>query len=470
MQSRFVLLFLGVLTLLVIVGVILLLQQEVDDTPIPEPEPTVSTAAPVQPAKGDTGTDTALRELLAPADLLEEETGEMPLSYRRALGILKGRVVEENGTAVAGMKVEIFSIGAQELMRDAAFIMGDEIVHLKFKTAETSTGEDGTFMLCDLYPRAFHVLGFDLEGPRSTSRFLDTVPGPGETKDVGDIVLAAFAVLTGKIVDDEGAPVQGARVRTTQLPPIVFISGLQDFREDCSFLIGFGDEKQVFDPPPAVLQLYRMLPFPKAYTDEDGLFRLEGVPLGLLTLVVDRPGYLTVQKPTSTARGGELDLGEIAIDKGVPLKGKVLEMEDDPVAGAEVRVGSIYGTNEFILLQPPIQSDTDGAFSMPGVYPKSTYAAARRYPEDPWIITGPFNPELTTAVVRLPPAYDLRVTVVNEEGAAIRNARLKLRVGGGFGDLAMFNPPKAPITRLTRTEEGTIEVKDLAPGKYDLLV
>jgi protocatechuate 3,4-dioxygenase beta subunit len=466
-----VLLFLGVLTLLVIVGVVLLLKQDGIDAPIPESDRASPQPARIQPAREGATREAGLRELVAPADPIEEEAVDMPASYRRALGILKGRVVEENGTPVADLAVEIFSIGAQELMRDASFIMEDDTSILKFQSAGTRTDEDGVFVLSDLYPRSFHLLGIDLEGPRSTSRFLDTVPGPGETKDVGDIVLAARAVLLGRVVDDEGAPVPNVRVRTTQLPPIVFISGLQDFREGCSFLINFGEGMQVIDPPAAVLQLYRMLPFPKTHTDEEGNFRLEGVPLGLLTVVADRPGYMTAQKSTSTAKGGEKDIGEIYIAPGVPLEGKVMEGEKEPVAHAEVRVGCVYGTNDFILLQAPIQSDENGTFFMPGVYPKSTYAAARRYPEDPWTVTGPFNPEQAPPVITLPPTYDLRVTVVDEERAAVENARLKVRSGEmGIRDMAMFNPPRAPITRLTRTEEGVLEVKDLPPGKYEILV
>ena len=41
--------------------------------------------------------------------------------------------------------------------------------------------------------------------------------GPGEKKDVGDLTLVAGAMLAGRVVDEQGGPLPGARVEAKPL-------------------------------------------------------------------------------------------------------------------------------------------------------------------------------------------------------------------------------------------------------------
>ncbi|MFH1998985.1 MAG: carboxypeptidase regulatory-like domain-containing protein [Planctomycetota bacterium] len=401
----------------------------------------------------------------------ETEEGGMPASFRKALGGLKGRVVEEDGTPVPGMSVEIFGMGAQDFIFDGSAFMEDASPQLEFRVGKTRTAQDGTFRLADIYPRSMCMLGIDLGGGRATSRFLDSMPCPGETKEIGDIVLAPCSVMVGRLVDAAGEPVAEARVRAVQLIPAVFLSGLQEFRLGCSFLIRWDTNHFVMEPPPAILQLYRMLPFPQTLSHADGSFRLEGVPLGVVTLLVDRPEFVTLENHSvSTSKGGETDVGEITLRRGVELLGKVLDSEGKPVAGAEVRAGAIYGFTEFVVLQPPVRTDKAGAFHLPGVQPRSTFAAARRFPGDPWTVVGPFHPEFDPPVIHLPPAYDLKLIVVDHEQMPAQEIRLKFRETGFFMEATPFNLPITPKERMTITDKGEVEVTGLLPGEYEVLI
>jgi len=412
------------------------------------------------------------RETLAPIRKEEpREPGAMPDSYRRALGVIKGRVVEPDLTPVAGMKVEIFGLSALEIFQDIETFMAEETVPIELRTGSTTTAADGTFRLADLYPRAIHVLGLDLGGARPTIRVIDAAPNPGETVDLGDIVLKPRAVLTGIVVDDTGEPVAGARIRATDLPPVIFISGMQDFREGCSFLLQWSSQTRIFDIPPGWMKYMRLLPVPTTMSAADGSFRLEGVPLAMVTVIADKAGLVTNKKgPIPAAKGGEKDIGKIVMDRGVLLEGKVLDSFGAPAAGIEVRLGPMYGVAEFIVLQPPVFTDDEGAFVFVGAAPLATYAAARRFPEDPWTVVGPFDPEFEPPTLTLPPAYDLRIIVLGADGAPVADPLLKIKRGGDFMDVNPFHLPIVPRARMETPEKGVIDVKSLAPAEYDLLV
>lgn len=415
--------------------------------------------------------DKSKEDLLPNLDDLAEGDGVMPASYRAALGVLKGRVVESDLTPVADIRVEIVGGEILDFLQDVNALMGETTPPLELRMATTRTAADGTFEIEEVYPRAFFALGVDLGGARPTARIIDHLPSPGETVDLGDIVLEPCAVLTGKVVDGEGEPIAGMRVRATMLPPVVFISGLQDYRDDCSFLLRFDSREFVIDPPPAIRQVANFMPFPTTTTASDGTFRLEGVRLGFMTLVLDRAGYVTSKKgPVQTSGGGERDVGTITLDEGVRLEGKVVDTFGDPVEGIEVRVGPIYGVSEFIVLQPPVESDAEGTFVFAGAAPLSTFAAARRYPEDPWTVVGPFDPEFEPPTLTLPPAYGLRITIRDRAGAPIDNARLKFRQHRFEMNVLPFHPPITPTERMERLDDGIIHIKDLPPGEYELLV
>jgi len=454
-----------------IVGYVLFQGGEAESDILESQRPERSDSPIAEDQAGGANQDKSKENLLPSAGDMDGSDGVMPQSYREALGVLKGRVVETDLTPVPDIRVEIVGGEILDFLQDATSLMSETTPLLELRMAGTRTAADGTFEIEEVYPRAFFALGVDLGGARPTARIIDHLPSPGETVDLGDIFLEPCMVLTGKVVDSEGEPISGARVRATLLPPVVFISGLQDYRDDCSFLVRFDSREFVIDPPPAMQQVVDFMPFPTTTTGSDGTFRLEGVRLGIMTLVVDRVRYVTAKKgPIQTSGGGERDVGTITLGDGVRLEGNVVDTFGDPVEGIEVRVGPIYGVAEFIVLQPPVVSNAEGKFVFAGAAPLSTFAAARRYPEDPWTVVGPFDPEFEPPTLTLPPSYGLRIAVRDKAGAPIDNARLKFRQHRFEMNMLPFHPPITPTERMERLEDGIIHIKDLPPGDYELLV
>ena len=82
-----------------------------------EASPAVRLRSDIDVTAVEADPDASAREAVAPEVLPEAEVGGMPASYRRALGILKGRIVEVDGTPVPDIKVEIYSFEFQNLLR-----------------------------------------------------------------------------------------------------------------------------------------------------------------------------------------------------------------------------------------------------------------------------------------------------------------------------------------------------------------
>ena len=79
--------------------------------------------------------------------------------------------------------------------------------------ASATTAPDGTFLLRGARPSSLQLIGVDLRGERPWMKVMDDYLHPGAQTDLGDIVLPPVAPISGRVVDDEGAPIAGARVR-----------------------------------------------------------------------------------------------------------------------------------------------------------------------------------------------------------------------------------------------------------------
>src|SRR6185436_4044212 len=130
---------------------------------------------------------------------------------------LRGRVVESDGTPVAGLPVGLLQLHERELFPSALVAVATPI-DLKLLTASTTTDHDGRFLLRGATADAMSALGIDLGGERATLRVLDAYLAAGETADLGEVVLAPSASVSGRIVDEQGNGVAGARVRIGALP------------------------------------------------------------------------------------------------------------------------------------------------------------------------------------------------------------------------------------------------------------
>jgi hypothetical protein len=202
------------------------------------------------------------------------EAPPLELTLERA-GVLRGRVVEDNGRPAKGATVMLRDTGAA--------------------TAPTAVaGEDGTFAINGL-PAG--VYGAQARLGVFVSAVEDGIELQAGAEAFVELQLAASAVLAGSVVDRAtGQPAASAR--------LVFDPGV----------LGPGGET--------------------APVAADGSFSVAGLRAGSVRVIAEAPGYVPASG-LGQAGGAAL---VIQLDRAATLSGVVLDEAGDPVAGAELEV------------------------------------------------------------------------------------------------------------------------------------
>ena len=426
-----------------------------------------------EPARMDALAERTETVITKPAE--EEASAEdstLPLSFRQSLGKVIGRVIEEDGTALSKLKVEAYSANISSFIPDGTSTFDLDWDVDQFVGAKDATDEDGRFELVGIDPRGTHLLGFDIGGGRAAFRVLDHAPSPGEVVDLGDITLGPYVTLIGTVTDVEGVPIEGARVRATEIPVIAFSTGIQDYRPGDVVLVREAGLDEVFEIPAFLEKFESRLPFPTVYTDAEGKFRIEGVPVGLATIVVDTKDFLTKhQGPIATGRSGEKDIGRVVMERGVTLRGIVVDSVGEPVEGAEVMAGNRLNIADVGLLHPAGRTDAEGRFVAKAIRPGIAYAAARRGPGQGWVSSDPVGVDSEARLV-LPANYHLTIRTLGPDGepidAKIRMTKSPFGAGPDQATPTMFDRPIAFGDRLKVVEPGVTKIENLAPAAYSL--
>ncbi|MBI4878798.1 MAG: carboxypeptidase regulatory-like domain-containing protein [Planctomycetes bacterium] len=433
-----------------------------------EPLPVEVSAGPIaERSAAEAAVDTALPEWL-------------PASFLAALGGIFGRLVENDGTPVPDMSVELLALSMEEILLAPQALFAGEEGSPSFIRARTRSDAGGRFRFTALHPRGIHGLCIDLGGPRATLRFVDISPRSEEESDLGDIVLEPYVTFTGRVVDLAGSPVPDARVRATDLPAIAFQFGAAEVRPDGGALFEAGSRNaaqsrwKLIRCPPRIAELIERFPVPTTYSAEDGSFTLAGVPQGLVTVLVDKDEFVTLVKgplPTGGA-GGTRDIGVLVLDEGDVLSGRVEDSEGVPVAGVEIMIGPGAPLAEIAFTRPAGTTGADGRFLAAGVADREHYVAARRVGALDWTVVGGVFPGGEELVLRLEPAYDLNLTVLDPQGEVVRRPEIRLSdlqketfVIAAFG--GALPCLRANVTHL---EDGSLEIKGIGSGRCRVLI
>ncbi|HYO12549.1 MAG TPA: carboxypeptidase-like regulatory domain-containing protein [Thermoanaerobaculia bacterium] len=126
------------------------------------------------------------------------------------------------------------------------------------------------------------------------------------------IVLRKGAVVTGRVLGPDGAPVPGAEVRALLAP-----SGNR----------------------------FHSLAAPEVKADGEGRYRLEGIPEGRRSIAASHPELQRAVKDLDV-RPGENRL-DLQLGQGFPVTGRVVDAEGRPVEGARVVLSLAPGLGEF---------------------------------------------------------------------------------------------------------------------------
>ena len=249
------------------------------------------------------GVDTGLRavealwkdDFAARKDAIRVQRGAeaaVALRLARAATITGSVVDETTRKPVAGVRVGASSGG---------FFFGGR---RQRRERSARTDAKGTFRLTGLAPRAYTVSA-EREGYLTSS--IRGVTGGLATPGTASLALAKAASIAGKVVDEKGAAMPGARVRIER------DGGMRGMmrRGPQAFLGG-----------------------QSALSGPDGAFRIRNLAAGRnLQLEAEKSGYTTGRRPGVTLKTGEaLANLSLVLKKGIEARGKVVDAQGKPVA------------------------------------------------------------------------------------------------------------------------------------------
>jgi len=271
-------------------------------------------------------------------------------------------------------------------------------------------------------------------------------PPPPETR----IALVRAGVLTGRVVDARGYPIDGATIEIVGTDvdgaPVYDDPRRASFRAahfDAMLagptpLVPAGELGVMPGPVPPIPAAGAPLPTagvaptaatlgeppPEPWvTRDDGTFRASPASPGRIRAIVHHPQYVEAQSEVVTlAPGGEAHV-EIVMHQGGSLEGRVLDTHDRPVAGARVSVAALRGT-----MERTTRTADDGTFAFAALPVEvSLTASADPDQEEPDVRLQLAVPEgdRKEVTLRLPPPRDpVAVTVVDDRDFPVAAAQV----------------------------------------------
>ncbi len=276
-----------------------------------------------------------------------------------------------------------------------------------------------------------------VSGDYRVERRLDLAPLlAGEVRDLGELALANGVVLAGRVTGPDSRPAAGAVVSVAQE------SG-DGFR--------FG--------PMAAAEVGR------ATTAEDGSYRLAGLPTGSFRLKAERPGALAAERKIELTPAPRDHHAELALTAGGEVRGRVLDADGAPLAGARVVLAPADGFAAFSwqrerLVREGLETGADGRFTLGGLGAERMRVLA----------TAEGHSLHRSGTVRAGQELEIQLGALHELSGLLVDADGRPVAGGeitlvpqdpgnsGFGMLRMEN---------TRTEaDGSFRLEGVEDGEY----
>lgn len=407
--------------------------------------------------------------------------GAVPASYREALGAYTGRVLQASATGeppapLPGLRVELLGGRGSSFALPLDALLGEQPPSLELIVAADDTDEEGRFRLDGLEPRTLGVLLVDPGGALASVHMVEATPVSGAEHDLGDIVLAATATLTGRVLDERNAPIANARVRSTDLPvPLPEIAAtFLEYRPGAGVVVPASSETGNLDLffrlPPSIERYERHLPLPTTFTDAEGRFTLGGVRPGLVTLGIDHPLHLPLAKTgvPSGAAGGTRDLGDLVLGEGLALAVTVLDKEGVEVAGAEVLAGNLLALAPVALVRPAARALGGGRYEARALKPGAGWVAARADARSEFTLHEVPEIAAGSATVKLAGGRTLTLALRDEDGAPIANARLFGRALPESGAPDWILTPRTLDAQTRQPQPGRYEIGELSRTTWEI--
>jgi protocatechuate 3,4-dioxygenase beta subunit len=337
-------------------------------------------------------------------------------------------VVGSDGKSIAGATVELRGVDVQRAVTRAGAAVFAPVVPGGYQIAAWADG----------MAHAFHRIQI----------------GKGDSQD--RLVLSAGAPVTGRVVDDRGAGLAGARVR---------YSGASDWTQQAS------DRHDA------------------AITAGDGSFRFDALPAGSFRFLASHPerapgSSALITLDGKTPRDGVV----IALEAGAVVKGRVVDPQHQPVAGAQVRIGGAAGTDGgrrgrggggfARMSEPPRQtvSDASGGFEIRGL-PRKPLAAVALHETgaSQTVAVDASAGDVEHVELMLDVTGSISGSVVDPAGQPVEGAQVSAQPArggfGGPGGPGAFDPPQLRLRGVPEDvtdSSGRFTLTGLAGGQYRL--
>jgi protocatechuate 3,4-dioxygenase beta subunit len=426
---------------------------------------------------------------LAPAELAAARPGT-PLVVRLGPGlVLAGTVRDAQGEPIAGARLELFL--------ERATLGGSGGAPLR----EAATNPAGAFRLAALpagpFTLAVRARGF---GDVRLRRLLADRPL--------DVVLARGAWLTGLVRDERGRPLAAASVRLASEvagePGRTQTDGAGRFalpfpgRDSPMRVVARGADSapalspRLTSPDAAVdlvlprgarvtgrvvdetgrplacqLELLELDGVPSRALGElvhaeagpDGRFVLVRLPPGRHALNVAARGRVPQRASVEIGNGSEQDLGDLALEAGLVLAGRIRDPQGRPVALARVAASH---DDENTVRTVTTESEPDGRFRIAGL----PAGEVRLRVEAPGFAAARASASAGGAPIEitLHPGGSLLGMVVDDADRPVDSFTLEAETSGGrrSGDESLRRDVMAP--------DGRFLVEDVAPGRYTVVI
>ena len=329
-------------------------------------------------------------------------------------GLVRGTVVDANGTPVAGV-----AISARRSHPNNAVVVNVGKM--------TTSGPDGSFVVDQVQTG----VGTFLEGThgdylKSQSEMFDVAPGQDV---VGlQLVMRLGGALSGRVVDENGVAIFEA-------------------------IVGAKDDVMSVVNPQSLTN--------KVYTDSNGEFTLRRLEAGEQALLIAAKGYLTLEITGYEVEEGRTTTNvEVRMTAGAYVTGLVRNELSEPIVGA--RVTAIDTSDGLRKLTSTTDSNGEFRFEELGRFPIDIEAEAMGYGKVR-ITEQPVNSDNVEFVLE---AFgSVCGQVFTENGEALR----AFSVSPKMVDTTGRARPRHP-SRTFQSQDGTYCFEGLDPGTYEVVI
>ncbi len=329
---------------------------------------------------------------------------------------LRGRLVcAEQPDAAAGVMISVRGYD-----REANISWSDEV----------ETDAQGRFEVTDLHPGETNVAPQWSADALWQAPAQTVTPEPGEAVEI-ELAMQQTFLLTGRVIDEEtGEPIEGARVYVSSTPA----------------------GRSAIAP-----------------TDAEGRWSLRVLPGRTVVYPGGAEGYVSREFGRSNVEvmvtDADATAPDIALKRGVTVTGRVVDAGGQPVAEAEV----VHTAQEFAFMRPTT-ADAEGAFSITGIDPESSFTVQARkgdlMTEAP-VTVDPGSGEPIELVVRANAGVRLAVRVVDGDGNPVAGAQVmgywRAEDWGTYPTLGETDADGRLVSEV-QWPQGTYKVTVTAPG------